>query len=80
MKHIIDLQTWYILPVFEKLCIITIIAYFHIPFQTDILSADRQLAKEIEFDLRKFEEEQEEMRRQEDQQNTVQGPQVIIQS
>ncbi|XP_078330914.1 condensin-2 complex subunit D3-L-like isoform X1 [Crassostrea virginica] len=41
----------------------------------DILSADRQLAKEIEFDLRKFEEEQEEMRRQEDQQNTVQGPQ-----
>ncbi|XP_062580228.1 condensin-2 complex subunit D3-L-like isoform X1 [Saccostrea cucullata] len=39
----------------------------------DILSADRQLAKEIEFDLRKFEEEQEEMRRQQDQQNTVQS-------
>ena len=33
----------------------------------DIMSADRQLAKEIEFDLRKFEEEQQEaeLRRQE---------------
>ncbi|XP_055997299.1 condensin-2 complex subunit D3-like isoform X2 [Ostrea edulis] len=39
----------------------------------DILSADRQLAKEIEFDLRKFEEEQEEIRRCQDQQNTVQN-------
>ena len=64
----------------ETLCMNTITAYFHIPFQTDILSADRQLAKEIEFDLRKFEEEQEELRRQEDQQNTVQGPQVIVES
>ncbi|XP_052706272.1 condensin-2 complex subunit D3-like isoform X1 [Crassostrea angulata] len=39
----------------------------------DILSADRQVAKEIEFDLRKFEEEQEEMKRLHDQQNTVQS-------
>ena len=30
----------------------------------DIMSADRQLANEIEFDLRKFEEQQEEMERQ----------------
>ena len=28
------------------------------------MSADRQLAKEIEFDLRKFEEQQEELERQ----------------
>ena len=31
---------------------------------SDIMSADRQLANEIEFDLRKFEEQQEEMERQ----------------
>jgi hypothetical protein len=29
-----------------------------------VLSADRQLAKEIEFDLRKFEEEQKELAKQ----------------
>lgn len=45
-------------------------------FALDILSADRQVAKEIEFDLRKFEEEQEEMKRLHDQQNTVQSLQV----
>lgn len=45
-------------------------------FALDILSADRQVAKEIEFDLRKFEEEQEEMKRLHDQQNTVQCLQV----
>lgn len=47
-------------------------------FASDILSADRQLAKEIEFDLRKFEEEQEEMKSLHDQQNTVQSLQVAI--
>ena len=31
---------------------------------SDIMSADRQLANEIEFDLRKFEEQQEELERQ----------------
>ena len=31
---------------------------------SDIMSADRQLANEIEFDLQKFEEQQEELERQ----------------
>ena len=32
------------------------------------MSADRQMANEIEFDLRKFEEQQEEMERQRQEQ------------
>lgn len=50
--------------------------FFVVVVASDILSADRQLAKEIEFDLRKFEEEQEEIKRLQDQQNTVQSLQV----
>ena len=38
-----------------------------IPF-VDIMAADRQLATEIEFDLRKFEEAQQEAERQRQQQ------------
>merc|ERR1719466_312671 len=34
---------------------------------TDILAADKQLAKEIEFDLRRFEQEQEEQKEKEEQ-------------
>ena len=45
--------------------------YYELYFHTrhdfiflDVLSADRQLANEIEFDLRKFEEEQKELEKQ----------------
>ncbi len=30
---------------------------------TDVLAADKQMANEVEFDLRKFEEQQEELER-----------------
>lgn len=48
----------------------------HVVFSADIMSADRQLANEIEFDLRKFEEQQEELERQklEAQRRRSQGP------
>lgn len=60
---------------FQKVNLLCYSSYLFI-FALDILSADRQVAKEIEFDLRKFEEEQEEMKRLHDQQNTVQSLQV----
>lgn len=36
----------------------------------DVLSADRQLANEIEFDLKRFEEQQKELEEQRRKQNT----------
>ena len=43
----------------------------------DVLSADRQLANEIEFDLKRFEEQQKELEEQRRKQNTPNNsPQV----
>lgn len=43
----------------------------------DVLSADRQLANEIEFDLKRFEEQQKELEEQRRKQNTPNSsPQV----
>ena len=43
----------------------------------DVLSADRQLANEIEFDLKRFEEQQKELEEQKRKQNTPNNsPQV----
>ncbi|KAM7435860.1 Condensin-2 complex subunit D3 [Porites harrisoni] len=45
----------------------------------DVLSADRQLANEIEFDLKRFEEQQKELEEQRRKQNTPNNsPQVIV--
>jgi len=43
----------------------------------DVLSADKQLANEIEFDLKRFEEQQKELEEQRRKQNTPKNtPQV----